>query len=477
MAGDLNVHGTAVRTPDTTVASRSTRTLRSLRSDPLRRRWLLWGILALTFLLVNVYRLSTAVISGELMGAFDTTGGQLGTLHAVFFFVYAVMQIPTGVLVDRVGPRLTAAAGAAVMNAGAVWFALATGYAGAFGGRFLIGLGGSVIFVSMLRFCTNWFRTDEFETMNGLSFAVGGIGGILATTPFAVVVDSAGWRSTVLGLGLLGLVFAVATLAFVRNSAEGADFDPIEGVPERPRLSIAEVRSYTAAVLTDRWTWVIAVLLYCTGGVNLTLVGLWGIPYVTQAYDVSVTAASTITLLGGIGAVVGPPAFGRLSEYLERRTELIVAGAVVHTAGLAFVAAVGTPPLVSVGVVFLVVGSLLGAFVLTYPMIRARYDDRASGIAFGAINGSAFFGAATFPTLMGWALDAYWTGEYVDGVRVYTLSGYRVAFALGAAAGVVAIGCALWLHRHAEDPAAEDPAAEDPDADGEAARASPDGNG
>ncbi|MFC6906683.1 MFS transporter [Halalkalicoccus tibetensis] len=424
--------------------------IRTVWASPARRRWVLWGILALSFLLVNVYRLSTAVISAELMDALGTTGAQLGTLHAVFFLVYAVMQIPTGILVDRVGPRLTAAGGAAVMNAGAIWFALAGSYGAALGGRFLVGLGGSVIFVSMLRFCANWYRIDEFATMNGLSFAVGGLGGVLATTPFALAVDAAGWRQTVLALGLFGLCVAVATAALVRDSAERAGLAPIEDVPEQPRLSVAEIRRFTGRIVADRWTWAVSVLLYCTGGVNLTLIGLWGIPYVVQVHDVSVTIASTITLLGGVGAVVGPPVFGRLSDRTDRRTEFIVAGAIVHTAALGAIAAVGDPPLVLVGAAFFVLGGLLGAFVLTYPMIQARYDDRASGIALGTINGASFFGAASFPTLMGWALDVYWTGEYVDGVRVYTTTGYRAAFGIGAAAGLVAIGCALWLHRRAD---------------------------
>lgn len=407
---------------------------------------MLWAILATSFLLVNVYRLSTAVISGQLMDAFGTTGAQLGTLHAAFFAVYAAMQIPTGILVDRIGPRRTATAGAGTMNVGAIGFALADAYAGALAGRFLIGLGGSVVFVSLLRFCANWYRSDEFGRMNGLCFAVGGVGGILATTPFAVAVDAAGWRTTMLALGSVGLVAAVATFAFVRDSAERAGLPPIEDAPDRPRLSIAEVRTFTRRILADRWTWIVAVLLYCTGGVNLTLVGLWGIPYVVQMYGTSVTAASTITLLGGIGIVVGPPAFGYLSDLVGRETEFIVAGSVVYTAALGLVAATGDPPLPVVGGVFFLTGALFGSFALTYPMIQARYDDRASGIALGTINGASFFGAASFPTLMGWALDTYWTGERLDGVRVYTEAGYRVAFAVGTAAGFVAVCCALWLH-------------------------------
>ncbi len=418
----------------------------SLWSSPYRRRWLLWGVLAASFLLVNVYRLSTAVIAEDLMTAFRTTGTQLGTLHATFFFVYAAMQIPTGVLVDRIGPRLTAATGAVVMNLGAIWFALASGYGGALVGRLLIGLGGSVIFVSMLRFSANWFRADEFATLNGLSFAVGGVGGILATTPFALLVGATGWREAVLALAAVGLVFAVATALFVRDTAERAGFAPIDGATEQSRLTVAEVRTSLAVILRDRWTWIVSLLLFCTGGVNLTLFGLWGIPFVVQIYDVSVTAASTITLLGGAGLVVGPPVIGRLSDRLDRRSELIVAGTVVYAALLGAIAVLGEPPLAFVGVAFFLAGALLGSFVLTYPMIKERNPSRASGISLGTINGASFFGAAAFPSIMGWTLDAYWTGEMVGGVRVYTLTGYRIAFAIAAGAGVVSVACATWVH-------------------------------
>jgi len=414
--------------------------------EPTARRWLLFATLAVVFLSVNVYRLSTAVIAEPLMAAFGTTGAQLGTLHAAFFYVYALMQIPTGILVDRVGPRRTAAAGALVMNAGAIWFALADSYAGAFGARLLIGLGGSVIFVSMLRFCASWFRSEEFATMSGLCFAVGGLGGILATTPFALAVEAAGWRETIAALGLVGLVVSALTYLLVRDSPERAGLRPIEGVPEQSRLSLSEVRTFTARVLADRSTWVVSVLLFCTGGVNLTLFGLWGIPYVVQTYDTSVTVASVVTLLGGVGSVLGPPSIGWLSDRLGRRTELIVAGCLLFTLALGLIAVTGNPPLPVVGLVFFVNGALLGTFVLTYPMVKELHASRASGISTGSVNGASFLGAALLPTVMGQALDAYWTGEVVGGVRVYTATGYRLAFGIAALCGLIAVGCALWLH-------------------------------
>ena len=415
-------------------------------TDPRRRRWLLWGLLSLVFVLVNVHRMSSAVIAEDLMAAFETTGGQLGTLHATFFWVYAVMQIPTGILADRIGPRRTASAGGLVMSIGAIWFAVAGSYLAALFARGLVGLGASVIFVCMLKFSANWYRADEFGTMSGLTFAVSGVGGVMATTPLAVAVDASSWQMTLGWLGVLGVVLSILVFVVVRDGPEDAGLRPIQGVPEQPTMSTAQVRSSLVAVLRDRHTWVVSVLLFCGTGINLTLFGLWGVPYVAQTYGVSITFASWFTLLGAAGLIVGPPTFGWLSDRLGRRTELMVAGGVVYTACLGLIAFVGDPPLVIVAIIFFVTGSLLGAFVLSYPVIKARHPDRASGISTGTINGAGFVGAGVFPTLMGWGLDAYWTGEFVGGARVYTATGYRLAFAIAAGAGALALVCCLWLH-------------------------------
>jgi Major Facilitator Superfamily. len=106
---------------------------------------------------VNIQRLSTAVLSEAFTTAFVLSAAQLGTLHAAFFAVYAVLQLPTGIVVDRYGSRLTASVGMLTVAAGSLVMAAAGGFAVAVLARLLIGAGASVIFIAILRYAASWF--------------------------------------------------------------------------------------------------------------------------------------------------------------------------------------------------------------------------------------------------------------------------------------------------------------------------------
>ncbi|WP_328821472.1 MFS transporter [Natronorubrum halalkaliphilum] len=400
------------------------------------------------FLLVNVYRLSSAVLADRLMAGFDVSGAQLGTLHASFFYVYALLQLPAGVLVDRIGPRRTVTAGCLLLSLGAIGFAASTGFYTGFLTRALIGVGGSVVFVSIMRFCVSWYRADEYATMSGLTVAIVGLGGILAATPLAVATDAIGWRPVIFGLGLSGLCLSAGVYLFVRDDPPEPLYEDEneKSVPSTAKRQIT-YRKRVARVLAHPRTWLVGTILFCTTGTVTTLLGLWGVPFVVQTYDVSVTTASQYTLLGSVGLLVGPPAIGWLSDRLGRRTELLVAGSGAYILAFLVLASPGRQPLALVAVAYFSIGLLTGAFTLGYPVIKEQFSVQTSGLSTATVNCAGFTGAAAFPTLMGAALDAYWTGETVGGTRVYTDVGYQIAFAIAAVAALVALLCSVILHR------------------------------
>lgn len=414
-------------------------------TDPTKRRWLAWGALATVFLLVNVHRLSTAVLSERLSAGFGMSAAQLGTLHASFFLVYAAIQVPTGVLADRVGPRHVGSAGAVVLSLGAVGFALGDGYLVAFLSRGLVGLGSGVIFVSILRFCANWYRADEFGTMTGLTAGIAGLGAILATTPLAVGAEAFGWRRTVLGLAAAGLLAGAAVYVLARSSPADAGLEPIEGVPEQPSVSLSETGAHLKTLSADREQWLLSAVFFAGMGTVLTLIGLWGVPYLVAIYGLDVTTASYYTLLGSVGMLVGPPTIGWLSDRVGRRLPPMVVGLGLFALVLGIIPALGRPPLPVVAAIYFLCGFLVGAAVLALSVVKDRYPPEASGVATATVNTAGFVGATVFPTVMGVALDAYRTGDVVGGTVVYTEFGYRVAFAVLAGAVALAFLCSLWL--------------------------------
>jgi len=408
-----------------------------------QRRAALWCLLATGFLFVNFHRTATAVLADPLARTFDATGSQLGLLHASFFYIYAALQLPAGLVVDRYGPRWVGATGLVVLSAGVVWFAWSETLLAAFLARAVVGFGGSVLYIATLRFCANWFRPDEYATMTGYTVAAAGAGGILATTPLALAIDRVGWRFAILATGVVTGVVAVAVAAAVRDrpARDDVGLDDADHTP----ATLADIAANTRTVLGEVETWLMGLLLFLVLGVNFTVLGLWGVPFVADTYGVSVARASTYVLVGNVGFVLGSPVFGALSDRTGWRTELVVVTTTVFA--LSYGALMLVPPLPVVGAALFCALLANGGVALVFTVGKERHEPAVAGTITGVINSLGYVGAAILPTVMGAVLDAYWTGEVINGARVYTVAGYRIAFGIATGAAVVAVAASLWLHR------------------------------
>lgn len=177
-------------------------------SQIVRLRWTAFTVVGLAYVLSFFHRFAPAAISGDLQQAFQTSGAALGGLAATYFYVYTLMQIPTGVLVDTLGPRRVVAMGGLIGGIGSLLFGLAETLAMASLGRLLVGLGVSVAFISMLKLNAAWFHDRHFGTITGATILIGNIGSVLAATPLAWVLEFVSWRLVFVGVGLLSLALA-----------------------------------------------------------------------------------------------------------------------------------------------------------------------------------------------------------------------------------------------------------------------------
>jgi sugar phosphate permease len=139
----------------------------------LRFRWLIFLILALAYLLVYFHRLSLSVVADNIIKEFSTTASTLGLLGSIYFYCYAFMQLPAGLLSDSIGPRKTVTVFLLIAAIGSIVFGLAPNIETAFIGRILVGFGVSMVFIPTMKILSQWFRPYEFAFMAGILNAVG----------------------------------------------------------------------------------------------------------------------------------------------------------------------------------------------------------------------------------------------------------------------------------------------------------------
>ena len=137
-------------------------------SDPLskalRFRWLIFWILSFSYILVYFHRLCPAVVAVDMMRDLHTGGALLGLLGSAYFYPYALMQLPAGLLSDSWGPRRTITLFFSIAFVGSLLLGLAPSLFWAIVGRTLVGLGVSMLFVPTMKVLAEWFRIREFAT-------------------------------------------------------------------------------------------------------------------------------------------------------------------------------------------------------------------------------------------------------------------------------------------------------------------------
>jgi MFS family permease len=384
----------------------------------------MWGLVAFLFLIAFLHRAAPGVVAKELMEAFGATGTLVGLLSATYFYAYAGFMIPAGIAVDRLGVRAVAAAGGAVMGAGALLMAAAPAPALLFAGRFLVGTGAAVTFVGALKIAASWFPPSHFATLSAVTATVGVLGGLVGTAPLAWLAARLGWRGALAAVGLLTLAGAGASGVLVRDRPPGA------AAPPSAAPGWTGVRRGLGRVLGNRDTWppFFAFFFLLAATQNLLL---WVVPYLRDVYGLGLTEASVYAAAYSLALVVAGPLTGFLSDRVLRRRRLpYTLLTLAQFAGWgAFVLTLGRVPLGGLYALLFAMGLVSGAFVLTWPLGRELNPPELAGVAVAAVNLGGFVGIALTQGPLGALLDRGWAGAMAGGARVYPVGAYRTAFA------------------------------------------------
>ncbi|MDL5158148.1 MFS transporter [Actinomycetospora termitidis] len=398
-------------------------------------RLLVWGTAVLAYVCSVIGRSALAATGPVAAERFEVSAGVLSLLAVLSLGVYAALQIPAGVLVDRFGPKLLISGGAVLVTVGQALLALAPTFPVAVLGRVLAGAGDAVMFVSVLRLVPTWFAPRRVPLVNQLSGILGQLGQAVSAIPLAGLVVASGWTAAYLvAAGASGIVAVVAALV-IRPGPIGS---ATEGGGARLREVIA-----TPGARLGFWCHFAAPFSANVFGL------LWGYPFLTTE---GVPVGLARVLVSGVVVVtmVFGPLFGLLSgRFPHRRVELVGASVVAQTVAWAVVLAWPGPAPVAVLVVLVIVLASGGsASLVAFDVARSSVSSAAIGRASGLTNVGGFVSGLAVVALVGVLLDLQGAGSPDS----WTVDVFRVAMAVHVPVLLIGLGGMWWSRRRVRVP-------------------------
>ncbi|MEM6985270.1 MAG: MFS transporter [Pseudomonadota bacterium] len=394
----------------------------------------------LGFAYAFVQRVAPSVMTGELMRDLSVGAAALGTLSAMYFYSYAVIQLPVGMLLDRFGPRKLLSAAMLVCAAASLAFAASDSVVSASLSRAMVGAAVAFCFVGTLTIANLWLPANRFATLAGLVQSVGMMGAMLGQAPLRWMVDDLGWRGSFQALAVVAALLAVSMFWVIPRRAQRADTQPANAANQQSDAGSA------LSVLKNPHTWRCALIGFALTPIMLAFAGLWAVPWMVQIHGFTeATAAGTASLLF-LGWAVGSLLSGFVSDLIGRKRPVLLLGGclcVVCYAALLFLPSLSHAAL---SALFVLIGLGGATMVLTFGLVRTGNPPAHAAAAMGVVNTCVVGSGAVMQPLIGWLLELYWDGQTRDGVQVFSESTYQLAFS--SLLVLLAIGVvATWLMR------------------------------
>ncbi|MBL3539647.1 MFS transporter [Aminivibrio sp.] len=405
-------------------------------------RWIVWGVMVFAFMVVFFHRFAAAVVKDDVTRDFSLSATSFGAMASMYFYAYMIMQIPVGFLADSLGARITVSLGMFLAGAGSVIFGFAPSLSWLFLGRFLVGIGVSTVFVSIMKIQSQWFRDREFATISGATTLVGNAGGIFSQGPLALLISVVSWRAGFVAIGLLTLAIAALCFRFIRNRPQDMGLPPVNereiaraNLPPDPFSVVSGLKN----VLSVRGIFPTTLFYLFNQAGFFALISTWGIPWLVNAYGLSVQEASSYSVTLIFGIMAGGAITGWISDRLGRRKAPMLVSSVLHMVlwAVILLSKNGTPPLGWLKPVFFLLGITNTAFVLAWSVAKELTSEKYTGLAISILNAAGFLSIALCTSVMGWVIDLF--------AHLTPAGAYRMAFMLPLVSAVLSFLSVLFI--------------------------------
>lgn len=420
----------------------------------LRYRWLVYLLITSVYFFVYFHRVSPAVMGHEFAREWSLSGTSLGIMSSLYFYLYAVAQIPAGILADFIGPKKLIIFSAASMTLGSFLSYIAPTFTMLAAGRALIGLGAGFTLIPLAKILLYWFRKGEFATMIGLNISIGNVGAIFASAPLMALITLVGWRNAFLYISVITLTLAIMNVRCVKDTPEEMGFPPIE--QDKTKLNRIKQTSIQMTIKNGVHEWfcnrtfpLITIIATISYGTLISFVGLWVGPFLADVYKMSNAEIGNWLLTIAIGMVIGYVSAGYLSDkvFKGRRKILIITGSVFYALNWALLLIVISSQQYLLFLRFLFFTFAITNSIASVPimaLIRDLAPKESYGTIMGICNTITFIGGAFFQIITGNILDRS-TPIIENGIKVFSMKGYLSAFIPSTIGAFLCVALALLI--------------------------------
>jgi len=364
---------------------------------------IVWAALVLNMILVFIQRLYIGVMPDYLMQKFAMDIGQLSFLTSAAFYGYAFFQIPSGLLIDKVGVRTLNIWGGLLTLIGSILFSMTSNYNIAWLARFLIGAGTSVVIISIMKVQALWFKPIYFSQLSALMSFISNLGMFAGTLPLAVLIKFIGAQNTLYIISVFSLLGLILVLFFVREkkiSEEDLDVS-----------NIHKARGFFAAikeVMTTRGTYPSMFIIFFFISTMTSIMGLWAVNYLTNVYDMTKIVASGYVVFFTFGFIVGSPVMSISDRILKgdyKKSLLFFTGVYFLLWFYFLVIKSGKPPVVQIPIIFFLMGIAIMVHILAFTASKDANKIENAGVATSVVNTMEFIGSGLINFLIAFNLQ------------------------------------------------------------------------
>ncbi len=384
----------------------------------------IWFLATIFYFFDNLLNVSPSVMKPELSAIFHLSAADLGVLSSCYLWAYGLMQIPAGILMDKIGPRKLLTSASILCAIGSFCFASSNSIEVAQIGRILIGIGASFAVVGCSKIASVWFPANKFAFFVGLMVSIGMFGAAFGLATVSYIVQIFTWRHAMYTGALIAFILSMFMWTIIR------DFPPTTLNTEHPEeLTSIPALEGLKKVLASRQVWVASIYAGLMFVPTLAFGCLWGIPYLVEGHGLSRELSGFLVSLIFIGWVFGGPIYGFISDYLGvRNLPMYIANILTLIVSIMLIY-MQNISVTTIGILMFLLGFFSSGFILAFAVTKESNDRQLSGTAIGFINTINTFGGAGLQWIIGKILDVIATDVVIagNGEQVFSYYDYQVA--------------------------------------------------